>query len=473
MLLAGLHQLGDPVGGRAAEHHELEQRVGAQPIGAVHADRGRLAQRHQALHGGERIAVLHGHDLAVIVRRDAAHVVVAGRQDRDRLARHVDAGEDARGLGDAGQALVDHLRVEMLDVQLDVVLVRAAAAAFADLDGHRAADDVARGEVLGRRRIALHEALAARVGDVAALAAHALGDQAAGAVDAGRMELDELEVLQRQAGAQHHGAAVAGAGMGRGRRRIDAAVAAGRQHHLVGAEAVDRAVVEVPGHHAAAHALVHDQVEREILDEELGVVPQRLLVERVQDRVAGAVGGGAGALGDALAVFGRHAAERALVDLALGRARERHAEMLELDDRRDAVAAHVFDRVLVAQPVGALDRVVHVPAPVVRAHVAERRRDAALRRHGVAAGREHLGDAGGLEALVGHAEGRAQARAAGADDDDVVFVIDDGVGAAADIHRAGRRSVALAVAVGHVSLRDRYAGSPRWRRGQRALRGTW
>ena len=47
------------------------------------------------------------HDLAVIVGRDAAHVVVHGRQHRDRLSRHVDAGEDARGLGDAGQALVD------------------------------------------------------------------------------------------------------------------------------------------------------------------------------------------------------------------------------------------------------------------------------------------------------------------------------------------------------------------------------
>src|SRR5947207_1305894 len=80
---------------------------------------------------------------------------------------------------------------------------------------------------------------------------------------------------------------------------------------------------------AAAHALVHDQVEREILDEELGVVAERLLVERMQDGVAGAVGGGAGALGDALAVLGRHAAERTLIDLALGRAAERHAEMLE------------------------------------------------------------------------------------------------------------------------------------------------
>ena len=57
-----------------------------------------------------------------------------------------------------------------------------------------------------------------------------------------------------------------------------------------------RAVFQVPGHDAAADAfLVHDQVEREIFDEELRVVLQALLIQRVQDGVAGAVGGGAGA----------------------------------------------------------------------------------------------------------------------------------------------------------------------------------
>src|SRR6202035_569168 len=64
----------------------------------------------------------------------------------------------------------------------------------------------------------------------------------------------------------------------------------------------------------------------------------------------------------------------------------------------------VFDRVLVAEPVRTLDGVVHVPAPVVLAHVAERGRDAALRSNGVRAGRKHFGDAGG-----------AQTRSAGAD----------------------------------------------------------
>ncbi len=82
----------------------------AEAVGAVHRDAGRLADGHQARHHGVRVAFLQRHDLAVVVAGDAAHVVVHGRQHRDRLAGHVDAGEDARGLGDARQALVDDVR---------------------------------------------------------------------------------------------------------------------------------------------------------------------------------------------------------------------------------------------------------------------------------------------------------------------------------------------------------------------------
>ena len=137
------------------------------------------------------------------------------------------------------------------------------AAAFADLDGHGAGDDVARCEVLGVGGIALHEALALRIREIAAFAAHAFGDQDARAEDAGGMELHELHVLQRQSGAQHHGVAVAGLGMGAGAALIGAPIATGGQDHLVGAEAVDRAVIQVPRHHAAADTVVHDQVQRE------------------------------------------------------------------------------------------------------------------------------------------------------------------------------------------------------------------
>ena len=65
--------------GGAAEHHEIDQRIRAEPVGAMHRDAGRFAERHQAGHDGVGIAVLLGQRLAVIVRGDAAHVVVHGR----------------------------------------------------------------------------------------------------------------------------------------------------------------------------------------------------------------------------------------------------------------------------------------------------------------------------------------------------------------------------------------------------------
>ena len=89
-------------------------------------------------HDRVRIAVAQRDDFAVEVRRDAAHVVVDGRDDRQRLAGQVDAREDLRRLGNAGQALVQDLRVDMVEVKEDMVLVLADAAAFADFHRHRA-----------------------------------------------------------------------------------------------------------------------------------------------------------------------------------------------------------------------------------------------------------------------------------------------------------------------------------------------
>ena len=314
-------------------------------------------------------------------------------------------------------------------MQEDMVLLLADAAAFADFDGHRARDHVARREILGGRRIALHEALALGIDEIAALAARALGDEAAGAVNPGRMELDEFHVLQRQAGAQRHRAAVAGLGVGAGAGMINAPVAAGGEDRGLRPEAMQCAVVELERDHAAAGALiVHDQVDGEELDVEFGGMAQRLAVHGVQHGVAGAVGGGAGALRLALAEVHGHAAERSLIDLAVLGARERHAPVFEFVDRLRRLAHHVFDRILIAEPVRPLDGVVHVPAPVVLVHVAERRRNAALGGHRMRAGRKYLGDAGGAQARLAAADHRAQPGAAGADHHDVVGVVLDRIG---------------------------------------------
>ncbi len=299
--------------------------------------------------------------------------------------------------------------------------------ALADLDRHRAADDVARGKVLRVRRVPLHEALTAGIREVSALAARPLRDEATGTVDPGRMELHEFHVLQRQARPQHHGVAIAGAGV-RGRTgEVGPAVTAGRENHAMGTEPVERTRLHVERDHAAAFAVLHDEIDGEVFDEEPGLVLERLLIQGVQHRVARAVRSRARALRRALAEVRGHPAEGSLVDAAILGAGERHAIVLELDHGLRSFLAHVLDRVLIAEPVRALDRVVHVPAPVVLSHVAERGADSALCRDGVAARRKHLRDARGRQARLHEAERRPQAGATGADDDHVVAMVGEGV----------------------------------------------
>jgi hypothetical protein len=216
---------------------------------------------------------------------------------------------------------------------------------------------------------------------------------------------------------------------------------------------MQRAVVELQRDHAAANALViHDQVDGEELDVEFRGLAQRLAVHGVQHGMAGAVGGGAGALGLALAVIQRHAAEWPLIDPAVLGARERHAPMFQLVNGFRCVAHHIFDGVLVAEPVRSLDGVVHMPAPVVRMHVAERGGDAALCGDRVRAGRKYLGDAGGAQPGLAAADHRTQTGAAGANHHDVIGVVFDRIGLSVGGRAAASLAVtSLAVAVsGHV-----------------------
>src|SRR5262249_8898161 len=154
---------------------------------------------------------------------------------------------------------------------------------------------------------------------------------------------------------------------------------------------------QAPSENAAARAFVHDEIKRQVLNKEFDPIREASLIEGVQHRVAGPVGGSAGAPSHpSLAISQRMTTEGPLIDLSALGARERYAKMLELDDRRHRVPTHVFDRVLVTEPVGSLDGVVHVPAPIVLAHVAKRRADPTLRRGSVAAGRNDFADAGSL-----------------------------------------------------------------------------
>jgi hypothetical protein len=204
-------------------------------------------------------------------------------------------------------------------------------------------------------------------------------------------ELPEFHVFQRNAGSRRHAQPVAGVDERVGAGGIDPPRPAGGEQHR--ARMHDRDFAGFHFHRGHAQHLpggIADQVQRHPFDEKVGVGAQVALVERVQHGVAGAVGGAATALHRTLAEVLRMSAEGPLINRAVVVAVEGHAEVLQFQHHLRRLAAEEFDRVLVAQIIRTLDGVVHVPEPVVLAHVAQRRADPALRRDGVRAGRKHL-----------------------------------------------------------------------------------
>lgn len=85
---------------------------------------------------------------------------------------------------------------------------------------------------------------------------------------------------------------------------------------------------------------------------------------------------------------------------------------------------HVLNSVLIAEPIGALDRVVEVVLPFVLVHVSESSVDATLSGHGVRTRGKEFGDDGRLEAGIGETVGCAKTRTTSANHNGVVRMID-------------------------------------------------
>jgi len=122
-----------------------------------------------------------------------------------------------------------------------------------------------------------------------------------------------------------------------------------------------------------------------------------LLVQRVQHGVTGAVGSCTCALHGLFAVIGGVPAKRPLVNGAVWVAVKGHAHVFQLIHHLGCFAAHVLDGVLVAEPIRPFDGVVKVIVPIVFGHIAQRRTNATLGRHGVRAGGENFGQHGHIQ----------------------------------------------------------------------------
>ncbi len=379
--------------GGATKHHQIQQGVAAQTVGAVHGDAGNFAHRKQTDYRHIVAVLVLGQALAIHVGRHAAHHVVAGRDDGDRLLDRIHVGEGAGELADARQTGFEYVLTQVIQLELDVRAPgTVTATAFADLDHDGTGHHVATGQILGVRRITLHEALAVLVQQIAAFTTAPFGHQYPCPGDAGGVELPHLHVLHADSGTQGHADAVTGIDVGVGGGLVDATGAAGGQHGGLGLEVDDLAALHVDGgttHHVAV--LVLHQIQRIPLGEDGGLVLDVLLVQGVQQGVAGTVGSRRGTGGLLATEILGLTAKRTLVDGTVVEAGEGQTHVLQLIDGFRAGLAHVFDRFLVTDIVGALDGVIHVPLPVVVMGIAQGDRDPALGGNGVGTGWKNLG----------------------------------------------------------------------------------
>ena len=227
------------------------------------------------------------------------------------------------------------------------------------------------------------------------------------------MELHHLHVLEPDAHAEGHRHAVARTRVGVRRAAVEAPGAAGREDHGLRPDCLQPAVQQIPGDHALAAVVVDHELPREELVVGRNVALQHLLVEDVDQDVPR----------DVRCVRSprlARRAERALRDAAVLRPREDGTPVLELVDVVRRLLAEDLDRILVAQVVRALDRVVGMLLRAVLGGVAERGVDPALGRAGVAADRVDLREERDIGALVESLDRGAHSGAAGTDDQDVV-----------------------------------------------------
>ncbi len=198
--------------------------------------------------------------------------------------------------------------------------------------------------------------------DAAAFAAGGLGHEAelVFAGDGGGVDLDELAVGVEGALLVERGLGGAGADDGVGGLAEDGAVAAGADDDGVGGEGAGLHGAEVHGADAAAGAFAVEDGGEELPafvlgDLAFGLVAADLLVERVEELLAGGGSGEGGAVVEG-------AAEAAEVEQAFGGAVEGDAHAVEQVDDGGALLAHLLDGGLVGEEVAAVDGVVEVLA---------------------------------------------------------------------------------------------------------------
>mmetsp|Transcript_11997 Transcript_11997/g.21516 ORF Transcript_11997/g.21516 Transcript_11997/m.21516 type:complete len:570 (-) Transcript_11997:118-1827(-) len=427
----GLEDLTDTVGASTTEDDDIEEGVGTKTVGTMDRGASSLTSSHETANNLVRLLGSGLEDLTLVVGGNTTHVVVNGGEDGNRLLSNINTGENSSGLRDTGETLSKEFRGKMVEVEENVVLLGTNTTALADLHGHGTRNDVTRGKILGSGGITLHETLTLAVTKDTTLTTRALSNQATSTVDTGRVELNELKILERNSGTGSHGITVTSASVGRGGREVSAPVTTSGKDGLVGLEAVKGAILHAEGNDTTADTLVvHDEVEGKVLDVEIAVPPHGLTIESVEHGVTSTISGAGATVSLATpTVVKGLTTEGTLINLSILSTRKGETVVLKLPDGLGGLTTHVLNSILVTEPVATLNGIVGVPPPVILSHVTESGINTTLGSDSVRPRGEKLGDTGSLESLLRETNSGTETSTTGTNDNSVELVVNELVSA--------------------------------------------
>ena len=128
-------------------------------------------------------------------------------------------------------------------------------------------------------------------------------------------------------------------------------------------------------------------------------------------------------LGNTFTKIGGHTTKWALINFTFFGPRERNTKMLKLINSFRGIATQIFDCILIAQPIRALDRIVHMPTPVIITHIAKRCRNATLSSNSVATRWKNLRNTCCPQAFFRAPKRCTQTRPAGANNDNIELMV--------------------------------------------------
>jgi hypothetical protein len=234
------------------------------------------------------------------------------------------------------------------------------------------------------------------------------------------MELKKLHIFQGHATARQDSRAVSRVGIGIGGNLEHTAEPACGKKDRLGTKHMNVTGGQFHRHHAPATVSIQDDVNDLKLIIEKHVIFDTLLIECLQNHMAGPVGCIAGPADGCLSEVSGVAAKPTLIDLPFRGSAERKPPVLKIVYRLDRFFGQNHGGTLVHQIISAFYCVEGMPFGFVFLHVTQRRTNASLGSAGMAANGIKLGDNRSLHPFA-RLKGRIQASPTGTHNDCIKF----------------------------------------------------